>query len=97
LILKMSICEARESLIKSGRIMLGCKMIKIETRNASNSRAIAKFRNTEINYFAPKMVDHDLIRGSLSNKGVIRGSGANISNASKPRTRSPGVLPIAQQ
>jgi hypothetical protein len=30
-----------------------------------NSRAIANFRNIEINYFAPKMVDHDSIRGSL--------------------------------
>ena len=55
---------ARESLIKSGRIILGCKMIKVKARNACNSRAIAKFRNIEINYFVPKMVVHDLIRGS---------------------------------
>ncbi len=46
-------------------------MIKIEARTASNSRAIAKFRNTEINYFAPKMVDHDLIRGSLASQILI--------------------------
>ncbi len=31
-----------------------------------NSKALAKFRNAEINYFVPKMVVHDLIRGSLS-------------------------------
>ncbi len=55
----------RESLIKSGRIILGCKMIKVKARNASNSMAIAKFRNAEVNYFVPKMIDHDLIRGSL--------------------------------
>jgi len=40
-------------------------MIKFKARNASNSKAIAKFRNAEVNYFVPKMVDHDLIRGSL--------------------------------
>ncbi len=40
-------------------------MIKVKARNASNSRAIAKFRNIEINYFVPKIVVHDLIRGSL--------------------------------
>ena len=39
-------------------------MIKVKARNASNSTAIAKFRNAEINYFVPKMVDHDLVRGS---------------------------------
>jgi len=52
-------------MIESGRIILGSKMIKIKARNASNSRAIAKFRNAEIDYFAPKVVGHDLIRGSL--------------------------------
>ena len=56
----------RGSLIKSGRIILGYKMIKVKAWNASNSRAIAKFRNAEINYFESKMVDHDLIRGSLA-------------------------------
>ncbi len=56
--------NARESLAKSGRIILGCKMIKVKARNASNSRAIAKFRNAEINYFVPKMVVHDLVIGS---------------------------------
>ena len=55
----------REPLIKSGRIILGCKMIKIKARSAGNSTAIAKFRNAEIDPFAPKMIDHDLIRGSL--------------------------------
>ena len=55
-------------------------MIKVKARNASNSRAIAKFAklpllltrltyihvgDIEINYFVPKMVVHDLIRGSL--------------------------------
>jgi len=60
-----SVIWARQSLIKSGRIILGYKMIKVKARNASNSRAIAKFRNIEINYFVPKMVVHDLIRGSL--------------------------------
>ena len=54
----------RESLIKSGRIILGYKMIKIKARNAGNSRAIAKFCNAEIDYFVPKMIVHDLIRGS---------------------------------
>ena len=51
--------------MKSGRIILGCKMIKIKARNAGNSTTIAKFRNAEINYFAPKMVVHDFIRGFL--------------------------------
>ncbi|MFV2033025.1 MAG: hypothetical protein ACC663_11060, partial [Gammaproteobacteria bacterium] len=86
-----------EPLIKSGRIILGCKMIKIKARNAGplidflsprhwhfpvrrNSRAIAKFAklpllltpltyihvgDAEIDYFAPKMIDHDLISGSF--------------------------------
>ncbi len=55
-------------------------MIKVKARNASNSRAIAKFAklpllltpltyihvgDIETNYFVPKMVVHDLIRGSL--------------------------------
>jgi hypothetical protein len=40
-------------------------MIKIKARNAGNSMAIAKFRNAEVNHFVPKMVGHDLIRGSL--------------------------------
>ncbi|MEE8365520.1 MAG: hypothetical protein V3R76_07030 [Gammaproteobacteria bacterium] len=39
-------------------------MIKIKARNASNSKAIAKFRNAEIDYFVPKMVGDDLISGS---------------------------------
>ncbi len=43
---------------------MGYKIIKVKARNASNSRAIAKFRNAEINYFAPKIVDHDLVIGS---------------------------------
>jgi len=62
---------ARESLIKSGRIILGCKMIKVKARNASNSQAIAKFRNIGINYFVPKMVVHDLIRGSLGSISIL--------------------------
>jgi len=33
-----------------------------------NSRAIAKFRNAEINYFVPKMVVHDLVIGSPGTK-----------------------------
>ncbi len=41
-----------------------------------NSRAIAKFRNIEINYFVPKMVDHDLIRGSLVFGFIDQGIGA---------------------
>jgi len=40
-------------------------MIKIKAWNASNSPAIAKFHNAEIDYFGHKMFDHDLIRGSL--------------------------------
>ena len=40
-------------------------MIKIKAWNASNSRAIAKFHNAEIDYFEHKMFVHDLIRGSL--------------------------------
>ena len=40
-------------------------MIKIKAWNASNSRAIAKFHNAEIDYFGHKMFVHDLIRGSL--------------------------------
>ncbi len=52
-------------------------MIKIKARNASKtqsnrfahgasfSTAIAKFRNAEIDYLVPKMIGHDLIRGSL--------------------------------
>ncbi len=51
-------------------------MIKVKARNASNSRAIAKFRNTEINYFVPKMVDHDLNRGSLVFRFIDQGIGA---------------------
>jgi len=57
--------RAMEPLIKSGWIILGCTMIKIKARNASNSRAIAKFRNAEIDYFVPKMVGHDLISSSI--------------------------------
>jgi len=40
-------------------------MIKVKTRNAHNSRAIAKFRNAEIDYFRPKLIVHELLRGSL--------------------------------
>jgi len=53
-------------------------MIKIKARNAgktqsnrfahgaSLSRAIAKFRNAEIDRFGPKIIGHDLIIGSLT-------------------------------
>jgi len=40
-------------------------MIKIKARNAGNSKAIAKLRNAEIDYFEPRMIGHDLIIGSL--------------------------------
>ena len=60
-----------EPLIKSGRIILGCKIIKIKARNASNSRAIAKFCNAEIDYFVPQMIGHDLIRGSLDTAASV--------------------------
>ena len=41
-------------------------MIKLKAWNASNSTAIAKFHNAEIDYFGHKMFGHDLIRGSLA-------------------------------
>ena len=40
-------------------------MIKVKAGNARNSRAIAKFSNAEIDYFALKLIVHVLIRGSL--------------------------------
>jgi len=40
-------------------------MIKIKAWNASNSPAIAKFHNAEIDDFGHKVFVHDLIRGSL--------------------------------
>ena len=40
-------------------------MIKIKVWNARNSMAIAKFHNTEIDYFGIKVIDRDLFRGSL--------------------------------
>ena len=64
-------------MIKSGRIKMGFKIINIKVRNASKtqsnrcahgaslSRAIAKFRNAEIDYFGPRLIGHDLIIGSL--------------------------------
>ena len=45
-------------------------MIKIKAWNARNSRAIAKFHNTEIDYFGLKLIGHDLFRGSLSHQIV---------------------------
>ncbi len=41
-------------------------MIKFKAWNASNSRAIAKFHNTEIGHFGHNAFIHELIRGSLS-------------------------------
>ena len=55
----------REPLIKTGRIKLRYKMIKVKAGNARNSRAIAKFSNVEIDYFGLKLIVHVLIRGSL--------------------------------
>jgi len=41
-------------------------MIKFKAWNASNSRAIAKFHNTEIGHFGRNAFIHELIRGSLA-------------------------------
>ncbi len=41
------------------------KMVKFKARNARNSRAIAKFCNTGIDYFGFRLIVHVLIRGSL--------------------------------
>jgi hypothetical protein len=43
-------------------------MIKFKAWNASNSRAIAKFHNTEIGHFGHNAFIHELIRGSLINQ-----------------------------
>ena len=43
-------------------------MIKLKAWNASNSRAIAKFHNAEIDYFGHNAFIHELIRGSLVKK-----------------------------
>jgi hypothetical protein len=56
----------REPLIKTGRIKLRFKKIKIKAGNARNSTAIAKFSNAEIEHFGFKSIVHVLIRGSLS-------------------------------
>ncbi len=40
-------------------------MIKFKAWNASNSKAIAKFHNTEIGHFGHNAFIHELIRGSL--------------------------------
>ncbi len=40
-------------------------MIKFKAWNASNSRAIAKFHNTEIGHFGHNAFIHELIRGPL--------------------------------
>ncbi len=40
-------------------------MIKFKAWNASNSRAIAKFHNTEIGHFGHNAFIHEVIRGSL--------------------------------
>jgi len=42
-------------------------MIKFKAWNASNSRAIAKFHNTEIGHFGHNAFIHELIRGPLIN------------------------------
>ena len=55
----------KEPLIKTGRIKLRRKMIKIKAGNARNSTAIAKFSNAEIDHFRLKLIVHVLIRGSL--------------------------------
>ena len=41
-------------------------MIKIEARNARNSRTIAKFCNADIDYFSLKLAVHDFCRGSIN-------------------------------
>jgi len=41
-------------------------MVKFKAWNASNSRAIAKFHNTEIGHFGHNAFIHELIRGSLA-------------------------------
>jgi hypothetical protein len=40
-------------------------MIKFKAWNASNSKAIAKFHNTEIGHFGHNAFIHELISGSL--------------------------------
>ncbi len=45
--------------------MIKIKARPAEARNARNSRAIAKFRNTDIDYFSLKLAVHDFCRGSL--------------------------------
>ncbi len=45
-------------------------MIKFKAWNASNSRAIAKFHNTEIGHFGHNAFIHELIRGSLIGVGT---------------------------
>ncbi len=57
--------KLKEPLHKSGRIKLGFKLIKIKARNASNSTAIAAFRNAEIDHFGPTLIAHGFCRGSL--------------------------------
>ncbi len=42
-------------------------MIKIKAGNASNSTAIGKFHNAEIDHFGLKLIVHVLIGGSLGN------------------------------
>jgi hypothetical protein len=61
----------REPLIRTGRIKLRVKMIKIKAGSARNSPAIAKFTliflgNAEVAYFRLKLIVHVLISGSLT-------------------------------
>jgi hypothetical protein len=41
------------------------RTVQFKAWNASNSRAIAKFHNTEIGHFGHNAFIHELIRGSL--------------------------------
>jgi len=41
-------------------------MIKLKAWNASNSKAIAKFHNAEIDNYGHNAFIHELIRGSLA-------------------------------
>jgi len=69
-------------------------MIKFKAWNASNSRAIVKFHNTEIGRFGHNAFIHELIRGSLvtiklqvdgdNNSGLTMGSQfAHLLNQAK--------------
>jgi hypothetical protein len=53
-------------LIKSGRIKLRISMIKIKAKIRSNSRAIPRIFNADIDYSGLKLISHDLFRGSIS-------------------------------